>query len=89
MDGVSYGPNVNSNDGEFNSDRSNEIANRNEGVRFLVRQPIAIDVYWTLLRQPPSMRPISVTLACSWCKVVSLASFCVSKVRNWNWTISA
>ena len=58
VDGNSIVGNVNSNDGQLKLDRSNGNANPNDGVGLVARQY----AYWTLLRQPPSMRPISLTL---------------------------
>lgn len=91
MDGDSYVGNVNSNDGQLNLNRSNGNANPNYGVGVSTRQMFYcshmsrtyLDMfYWTDLRQPPNMRPISVVLACSWCSVVSLASFWVSNILS-------
>jgi hypothetical protein len=73
VDGNSIVGNVNSNGGEFRLDRGNGNANPNDGVGLSVRQIVQTDtvlsargtVYCTLLRQPPSIRPISRSLACS------------------------
>ena len=83
VDGNSVVGNVNSNEGQLKFSNSNGNGNGNDGVGFSVRQRIttirpslrAVLFYWVDLRQPPSILPISTTLACSWCKVVSLASF--------------
>ena len=89
VDGDSIVGNVNSNGDQLKLDRSNGNANPDEGVGLWVRRIVPMAVYWTLFRQPPSIRPISATLACSWCSVVSLASFWVSRILSWNWTVSA
>ncbi len=67
MDGNSIVGNVNSNNGQLKFDRSNGNANSDNGFGLSVRQVVYPDrvTYWTLLRQPPSIRPISLTLACS------------------------
>lgn len=83
MDGNSVVGNVNSNEGQLKFSNSNGNANDDGGVGLSVRQEVAkiglslrtVLFYWVDLRHPPSILPISAVLACSWCRVVSLASF--------------
>lgn len=64
VDGDSCVGNVNSNDGQLNLNRSNGNANPNDGVGVSMRQNCPI-YCCVLLRQPPSIRLISTTLACN------------------------
>ena len=77
--------------GNWNNDQvnfnENNPDNQNDNAR--VRPSVMVYVLWLALSQPPSMRPISARLACSWKIFVSFANPSSSIRRSLNNVISS